>query len=127
MNNYDIVPHVPPKRLPAPLPTPGDLLDLPQDFTTVVGAVNTLVTGERCAHVGQLRLFIDGQPISQDVADFDARDPFEFHATLDPVLAVRGIRDRIRVALNGERGLLDHDPKNGYLPRLLKQTGETKS
>ena len=87
VNNHDIVPHVPPKRLPAPLPTPGDLLDLRQDFASVVGAVNTLATGELFAHVGRLRLFIDGQPISDNVADFEARDPFEFHATLDPVLA----------------------------------------
>jgi triacylglycerol lipase len=126
VNNYDIVPHVPPKRLPAPLPTPGGPLDLRQVFANVVAAVTNLVTGELFAHVGLLRLFIDGQPISDNVSDFDARDPFDLKTTLDPVIALRSIRERINLALNGERDLLDHDPKNGYLPRLRQQTKAAK-
>ncbi len=126
VNNYDIVPHVPPKRLPAPLPVPCDPLDLRQDFANVVDAVSNLVTGELFAHVGLLRLFIEGQPISDSAADFEARDPFDPRTTLDPVIALRGISERINLALNGERGLLDHDPKNGYLPRLRRQAAATK-
>jgi triacylglycerol lipase len=132
VNNYDIVPHVPPERLPAPLPPlPGDLLDVRQDLADVVSGVDTIVTGELFTHVGQLRLFIDGTPeanaitgqtVSQKVTDFNDHDPFVLHPPdlRDPL---RGIRDRVNLALNGDRGIIDHDPAHGYLPRLRQQAG----
>jgi hypothetical protein len=124
VNNFDLVPHLPPEKLPAAFPPirfpnlPRGILDFRQDLVEAVGAVNTLIAGERFAHVGQLRLFIDGQAVSQDMADFRARDPFD--VPLDPLEAIRRVRSSLIADFSGAR-LIDHDPFRGYLPRLQIQ------
>jgi hypothetical protein len=127
VNNFDIVPHVPPTQLPAPSPPvpfphlPGSFLDLRHDVDAALDTVNTLVTGERFADLGQLRLFIGDRAISEDQADLAARDPFELEVPKDPLEALSLVRARLTLTLEGYRGFLDHDPVTGYLPRLQNQ------
>jgi hypothetical protein len=127
VNNFDVVPHLPPEQLPAAFPPvrfpqlPGGLLDVRQGLDDALGLVNTLIAGERFTHVGRLSLFVDGHPVSHEPADFRARDPFVLELPLDPLEALLRVRARLNLALNGGRGLLDHDPVTGYLPRLQNQ------
>jgi hypothetical protein len=127
VNNYDIVPHLPPEKLPAPFPPfhfphlPGGLLDLRERIASLVGSVEALFKGERFTDVGQLDLFIDGQPVSHNMADFRDRDPFDLALPSDPFDALRFIRERVTLASHADRGFIDHDPRTGYLPRLEQQ------
>jgi triacylglycerol lipase len=121
VNNSDVVPHLPPGQLPAPFPPPrfphlpAGLIGLRQDFDEAVGAASSFFKGERFADLGQLRMFIDGQPVGQDMAVFRARDPFTLAPSGDPFDAVRA---RLILLTHAPDGFLDHDPVRGYLPRL---------
>jgi hypothetical protein len=126
VNNSDIVPHLPPDKLPAPFPPfpfphlPRGVLDVPRGLADAASSVGTFFVGERFADLGQLRLFIDGQPVSRKMADLLARDPFVLNVPSNPLDALAGVRQRLTVDFHGDR-LLDHDPRNGYLPRLRNQ------
>jgi triacylglycerol lipase len=126
VDNFDIVPHLPPKQLPAPFPPvrfptlSGGLLGLGQQLE---GNVETLVTGELFQHVGQLKILLGDGTISTSFADWRARDPFEVPA--NPLEALALVRGRLNLALNGGRELLDHDPVTGYLPKLERQVRVT--
>jgi hypothetical protein len=127
VNNYDIIPHVPPDKLPAPFPS---LAGIPPSFGEILAGVErgvrSLLTGESFAHVGQLKLFIDGTPladaitgqtVSEDPADFEKHDLIGFPRPnfLDPLGA---FEEGANIVRNEYRGFPDHDPKHGYLPRL---------
>ena len=101
VNNYDLVPHVPPVKLPAPLPIlAGIPLSFGQLLADVESGVRTFFAGEPFDHVGNLRLFIDGSPkeaaitrqtVSEAPADFDKHDLIALHHlnVNDPLGAIK--------------------------------------
>jgi hypothetical protein len=134
VNNYDLIPHVPPVKLPEPLPIldslPSSLNELLSD---VVRNSSAFLEGEPFAHVGQLRLFIDGpfllDPITGEIVS-DKEMDFEKHDLIGLRLPTwrnfLGIfTDDATILANEARGLPDHDPKRGYLPRLKRQAGKS--
>ncbi len=130
VNNYDIIPHVPPVKLPA---SPSFPRDIPESFNNLLSGieqgVRNFLAGETFAHVGQLRLFIDGtfpsdpisgQTVSDDPDDFDRHDLIGTQGLKSGNL-VGALLDEANIRANEFRGLPDHDPKHGYLPRLKQR------
>ena len=128
VDNFDIVPHLPPEQLPAPFPPvhfptlSGGLLGIGRELE---GDLGTLITGELFQHVGQLKILLDDGTISSSLSDWQARDPFEAAFPANPLDALALVRGRLNLALNGGHELIDHDPVTGYLPKLEKVAHNT--
>jgi triacylglycerol lipase len=126
VNDFDIVPHVPPAQLPAPAPVvrlPSSVGDFLRSLETapleVRDALSAVVAGERFSHVGQLKLFLpDGTVTSDDLA-WQQREVV-YSGTLLALLrdAPSLLRSGLAEALTEQNRILDHDPLRGYLPKL---------
>ena len=130
VNGSDIVPHVPPARLPAalalhPLPSPVGILHTAWGVPAAVAQkVKKLVEGERFAHVGQLMLFLDDGTVTHSEAAWKAREVIYSGELSDLFKESRSLlRFRFGQLLREDRRIVDHDPLNGYLPRLGIQAG----
>jgi triacylglycerol lipase len=128
VNNYDIVPHVPPMHLPgrpvlrAPHSTADFLSRIGNLVRQALDAVKAIFAGQKFAHVGQLKLFLKDGSLTSDESEWRKRElgsPFsvadlfgDFPGVLRAEIGeVKHAGDRIR----------DHDPLNGYLPKLEAQ------
>ena len=130
VNDLDIVPHVPPTRLPEeptfkPPSLAGDFLqtiaNVPQE---VRESIETLFESDQFAHVGQLMLFLrDGSLTSSELA-WQEREVI-YSGTLAAWLrnAPALLESELADALREQDRLLDHDPLRGYLPKLAAQLG----
>jgi hypothetical protein len=128
VNDLDIVPHVPPARLPgrpllrAPV-SATDLLrtleNVPRDVLEALGAV---IAGEHFAHVGQLKLFLVDNTLTDDELLWQEREVI-YSGTLVDLLrnAPSLLRAQLASVLRIGNRLLDHDPLNGYVPKLAAQ------
>jgi triacylglycerol lipase len=124
VNDLDVVPHVPPTRLPAQvLQAPPHLLDLlrkakdlPNEIRT---AISEVIHGEQFSHVGQLRLFLRDGSLSSDGQEWQNREVI-YSGMFSELLrtAPNLLRAQLGQLLRGQNRLLDHDPLNGYLPKL---------
>jgi triacylglycerol lipase len=128
VNDLDIVPHVPPARLPGRplLRTPVSATDLlrtlenvPRDVLEALGAV---IAGEHFAHVGQLKLFLVDNTLTDDELLWQEREVI-YSGTLVDLLrnAPSLLRAQLASVLRIGNRLLDHDPLNGYVPKLAAQ------
>jgi triacylglycerol lipase len=128
VNDLDVVPHVPPTFLPAPsvLRAPQSVLDffrtarnLPEE---ILAAVKAMTEGERFEHVGQLRLFQDNGNITSDELEWQQREVIYSGTFADLVKKVPHLlRAQLGQLLRSHNRILDHDPLNGYLPKLEAQ------
>ena len=125
VNDLDVVPHVPPTRLAArPVlsapPAVFDLLrkakELPHEIHT---AINTVIEGQRFNHVGQLRLFQRDGFMSSDEQEWQKREVI-YSGTFSELLNnfPNLLRAQLGQMLRAQNRILDHDPLNGYLPKL---------
>lgn len=128
VNDLDIVPHVPPVQLPGrpQLRTPsavtdflGTIRDAPRE---VMEALRAITTGEKFAHVGQLKLFLKNGSLTTDMAEWQNREVI-YSDTLahlfDNLPSL--LRAKLGAVLREKDRILDHDPLNGYLPKLERQ------
>jgi Lipase (class 3) len=125
VNDLDVVPHVPPPRLPgrpmvqAPR-TLQDLLrkakDLPQEIHAALDAVTE---GERFSHVGKLLLFQRDGSITSDEQEWQNREAI-YSGPLSELLTTfpNLLRAKLGQFLRTQNRILDHDPVHGYLPKL---------
>jgi triacylglycerol lipase len=125
VNDLDVVPHVPPTRLPARhvLQAPPHLLDflrkakdLPNE---IQAAISEVIQGEQFSHVGQLRLFLRDGSLSSDEQEWQNREVI-YSGMFSELFqsAPNLLRAQLGQLLRGQNRLLDHDPLNGYLPKL---------
>lgn len=125
VNDLDLVPHVPPTRLAArPVlrapPAMFDFLrqakDLPQE---IHAALSALIEGERFSHVGQLRLFQRDGSVGSDEQEWQKREAI-YSGTFSELLKnfPNLLRAQLGQLLRVQNRILDHDPLNGYLPKL---------
>jgi triacylglycerol lipase len=130
VNDLDIVPHVPPVRLPAepmfnaPALAGAFLQTIANVTREVQESIGTLIEGDRFAHVGQLMLFLrDGSLTSSELA-WQEREVI-YSGTLAAWLrnAPALLESEFADALRQQDRLLDHDPLRGYLPKLEAQLG----
>jgi len=128
VNDLDFVPHVPPTRLPARhlLRAPASVLDflrrasdLPNEIRT---AIDEVIKGEQFSHVGQLRLFQRDGSLGSDEQEWQKRELI-YSGTVSELLKTfpNLLRAQLGQLLRGPNRLLDHDPLNGYLPKLEAQ------
>lgn len=125
VNDLDMFPHVPPIHLPARsmLRAPGPLFDslrkikdLPNEIHT---ALSAMIEGEEFSHVGQLRLFRPDGSLTSDEQEWQQREVI-YSGTFSELMqhAPDLLRAQLGQLLRGQDRLLDHDPLNGYLPKL---------
>jgi len=125
VNDLDIVPHLPPTRLPAQhvLQAPPHLLDLlrkAKDLPNEIqAAISEVIHGEQFSHVGQLRLFLHDGSLSSDEQEWQNREVI-YSGMFSELFksAPSLLRAQLGQLLRGQDRLLDHDPLNGYLPKL---------
>jgi hypothetical protein len=85
-------------------------------------SIETLIQGDRFAHVGQLLLFLQDGALTSDELAWQEREVI-YSGTLPdwlrnaPVL----LHAELGEALRQQHRLLDHDPLRGYLPKLEAQ------
>jgi len=125
VNDLDIVPHVPPTRLAARTtlqapPSVVDFLrnakDLPNEIHAALGA---MIEGERFSHVGQLRLFQRDGALTSDEQEWQKREVIYSGAFSDLLKNFPNLlRAQLGQMLRAQNRILDHDPLNGYLPKL---------
>jgi len=128
VNDLDIVPHVPPVHLPGAMPhrIPGPVADflstLGHTPLQVKDAIASVVKGETFAHVGQLKLFLADGTVTDSEQAWQEREVI-YSGDLVNLLrdAPSLLRARLRRTLSESRRVLDHDPLNGYLPKLEGQ------
>lgn len=128
VNDRDIVPHLPPAKTPARpvLSAPPSVIDILRNLPQIPSAVREALTavgeGEAFAHVGQLKLFLEDGRLT-DKEEFWREREFLYSGTIENL--IRSGSDLFRVALGkvlgADRRILDHDPLNGYLPKLERQ------
>lgn len=128
VNDRDIVPHLPPPKAPArpvlsaPSPVMDFLHNLPQIPPAVREALAAVGEGETFGHVGQLKLFLADGTLTDEEKFWREREVL-YSGTIDDL--IRSGSDLFRVAvgkvLGADRRILDHDPLNGYLPKLERQ------
>jgi hypothetical protein len=125
VNDLDIVPHVPPVRLPG---APGQVIQASTaDVTPTLDdapsgireALISVVSGHVFAHVGQLKLFLRDGSLTDDKLAWHQRELI-YSGTFSELL-----RDYSALAQGGLNSLLrsqdrilDHDPVRGYLAKL---------
>ncbi len=125
VNDLDIVPHVPPTRLPArpvlraPAPVRDffrNIAEVPREIRT---AFDTFVEGQQFHHVGQLRLFLDDRSISSDELEWQKREVL-YSGTFTDLLKnfPNLLRAQLAQLLRAHDRILHHDPVRGYLPKL---------
>jgi triacylglycerol lipase len=113
VNDFDLVPHVPPVRLPNRTAVP---LGLPVNFLHQLAKT---IKGESFSHVGQLKLFLRDGTLTSDDRRWQEREVI-FSGTLTDLLSgFPGLlRARLGLLLHEQDRILDHDPLHGYLPKL---------
>ena len=135
VNDQDIVPHLPPIGLPHPFElrmaalTQTSHPSLRARVLGLVGEVRNLFEPETFCHCGELKLLAeDGALISDERARDTAWDDRETPIGLGLKEVLAKAPQFMREALNKDvlRGarLLDHDPRHGYLPKLVLQVGD---
>jgi triacylglycerol lipase len=125
VNDLDAVPHVPPTRLPArsALNAPSHVIDFlrkAKDLPNEIhAAISQIIQGEQFSHVGQLRLFLRDGSLSSDPQEWQNREVI-YSGTFSELFkgAPSLLRAQLGQLLRGQNRLLDHDPLNGYLPKL---------
>jgi triacylglycerol lipase len=125
VNDLDVVPHVPPTRLPArhALNAPSHVIDFlrkAKDLPNEIhAAISEMIQGEQFSHVGQLRLFLRDGSLSSDPQEWQNREVI-YSGTFSELFksAPSLFRAQLGQLLRGQNRLLDHDPLNGYLPKL---------
>ena len=82
-------------------------------------ALNTVIEGQRFSHVGQLRLFQPDGSITGDAQEWQKREVI-YSGTLSELLQnfPHLLRSQLGQLLRAQNRILDHDPLNGYLPKL---------
>jgi triacylglycerol lipase len=125
VNDLDVVPHVPPTRLPArPMVqaprTLQDFLrnakDVPQEIHAALDAV---IEGEQFSHVGQLLLFQRDGSITSDEQEWQNREAIYSGPLSELVKTFPNLlRAQLGQFLRAQNRILDHDPVRGYLPKL---------
>jgi triacylglycerol lipase len=125
VNDLDVVPHVPPTRLPARpvLRAPAAVFDFIRAARNLPGeilaAINAMTEGERFEHVGQLRLFQHNGDVTSDELEWQQREVIYSGTLSDLVNNVPHLlRAQLGQLLRAHNRILDHDPVNGYLPKL---------
>jgi len=128
VNDLDIVPHLPPVRLPE-TPRRDVLASLTDSLRTIATApsgvhqaLGAIISGQGFAHVGQLRLFLRDGSVTSDALEWQAREVV-YTGTLTELFrsAPSLLRAALSDALRPQDRLLDHDPLRGYLPKLEAQ------
>jgi triacylglycerol lipase len=128
VNDRDIVPHLPPAKtaarpiLAAPSPVIDFLHNLPQVPPAVREALAAASQGEVCAHVGQLKLFLEDGSLTDEERFWREREVL-YSGTIDDLIRSGPglLGSAFGKLLRAGRRLLDHDPLNGYLPKLERQ------
>lgn len=135
VNDQDIVPHVPPIGLPHPLEMRMTALAQTQHLSfrdKVLGLaedVRRLFEPETFSHGGELMFLAgDGALITDEKARDAAWDERETPIGLGLKEVLTKVPQLVREALNkdvlqGAR-LMDHDPRHGYLPKLVLQVDD---
>jgi triacylglycerol lipase len=125
VNDFDIVPHLPPVQLPDPLSarapsaTAGLLSGIENAVQKMRDAGRPAVAVETFAHVGQLKLFLGDGSLTSDESEWEKRE-------LSPSVSLANLFNDFPGALLADLGevkhaearILDHDPLNGYFRRL---------
>lgn len=118
VNDLDIVPHVPPIHLPARAVFNflRDERNLPSE---IHAALSKLVKGEEFSHVGQLRLFLHDGSLSSDQQEWENREGIysgKFSELFKSAPSL--LRAQLGQLLRAGNRIVDHNPLNGYLPKL---------
>jgi triacylglycerol lipase len=128
VNDLDIVPHLPPTQLPGRpvLRAPSSVIDFLRTLENapreVQEALEVVVAGERFAHVGQLKLFRCDRSLTSNEREWQEREVIYSGTVADLLRGLPSLlRAKLGEALRAEDRLLDHDPRNGYLPKLEAQ------
>jgi triacylglycerol lipase len=125
VNDLDIVPHVPPVRLPAlGGSTAAEMTaDELQTRASVSGgvrrALSSIIAGRGFAHVGQLKLFLADGSLTDDQVAWQEREVI-YSGTFAEFLRNSSslVRGGLKALLRPHDRILHHDPVRGYLPRL---------
>lgn len=124
VNDFDIVPHVPPAQLPGrpelPLGQLANLLGtIDRALPDVQKALGKVVQGERFSHVGQLMLFLRDGTLTSDDKLWRDREVL-FSGTLKEFLSGLPalLQAKLGQLLHEQDRILDHDPVRGYLRML---------
>ena len=90
--------------------------DLPNEIHAALGA---MIEGERFSHVGQLRLFQSNGALTSDEQEWQKREVI-YSGTFSDLLKnfPNLLRAQLGQMLRAQNRILDHDPLNGYLPKL---------
>jgi triacylglycerol lipase len=125
VNDLDMFPHLPPVHLPARslVQAPPHLLDFlrkAKDLPNEIhAAISEIIQGEQFSHVGQLRLFLRDGSLSGDEQEWQNREVIYSGAFSELFKSAPSLfRAQLGQLLRGQNRLLDHDPLNGYLPKL---------
>ncbi len=125
VNDVDVVPHLPPARLPGPLkvrlPASGSgLLQKARELSGEIrGALSTMIQGAQFSHVGQLRLLQRDGSLTSDELEWQKREVI-YSGTFAELLKnfPSLLQAQISQMLRTQNRVLDHDPLNGYLAML---------
>lgn len=128
VNDLDVVPHVPPERLPARhvLRAPPHVRDLFRKIKDLPNeahaALNAMIEGEQFFHVGQLRLFRRDGSLTSDEREWQEREVIYSDKFSDLLQDLPNLlRARLGQLLRAGNRIADHDPLNGYLPKLERR------
>lgn len=125
VNDLDVVPHLPPTRLPGrfaiqkPVGKGGVLQKARAIAGELRGALATVVQGVTYAHAGQLRLMLPDGTLTSDDLEWHKREVL-YSGTLDALLKNLPtlLQAQLSQMFRSHDRILDHDPLNGYLARL---------
>lgn len=128
VNDFDIVPHVPLTRMPggsassAQSSTTGIFGKVINFFSPAGQASGALTQEQKFAHVGQLKLLLKDGTVSSDDKLWQERE-VGFGTDISKLLASlpNQLGVVLRTIIHADRRILDHDPLNGYLPKLERQ------
>ena len=129
VNDLDVVPHLPPVQLPdrPALPTVSltDLLGTIEHAPLEVRrALAAIIEGEKFSHVGQLKLFLPDGTLTSDDEQWQEREFFYSGRLEDLFRNLPSLfQAKLREILLSANRFRDHDPLNGYLPKLEAQLG----
>jgi hypothetical protein len=128
VNDLDIVPHVPLTRMLG-----GSAFSAQSSPTGIVGRIinffggggktsGALTQEQKFTHVGQLKLLLKDGAVSSDDKLWQERE-IGFGTEIDKLLgnAPNQIGIALQKIIRADRRILDHDPLNGYLPKLERQ------
>jgi len=124
VNDLDVVPHVPPTRMPAKTALQGSSLkgllgglqNASREIEKTLGAV---LKGQQFDHVGELRLFGNDGKLTADPLEWQKREVI-YSGTFTELLQQfpQLLRAQFAQFLRGPNRLLHHDPVRGYLAKL---------